>query len=97
MSSNDVIINRSASQMEEHLTNALVYVVSQYWPVKSEAGLCERSNRISALINVLSWEIAGAHAPEDRDVEIRGLLSEVQWRVARSTGDRRRAPTPVAH
>ena len=49
MPSNDVIINRGASRMEEHLTNALVYVVSQYRPAKSEVGLCERSNRIPKL------------------------------------------------
>ena len=97
MSKTNVIIRSDASQMEEHLTNALVYVVSQYQPAKIDAGPCERSNRISALRNVLVWEIAHVQREDDRDLRVRGLLNEVQWRVRKSTGDHRPDPMPVAH
>ena len=93
----NVVIRNDASLMEEHLTNALVYVVSQYRPAKSDSGACEQTKRISALINVLAWEIANLAREDDRDFQVRSLLSEVQWRVRRSTGEARRAPTPVAH
>lgn len=97
MSNTNVIIRGNASQMEEHLTNALVYVVSQYQPAKFDAGPCEQSSRISALINVLAWEISNVKGVDDRDLQVRGLLNEVQWRVRESTGENRPAPRPVAH
>ncbi len=97
MSNTEVIIRGNASQMEEHLTNALVYVVSQYQPAICDAGPREQSSRISALINVLAWEIANVKRGDDRDLQVRGLLNEVQWRVRKSTGEHRPAPTPVAH
>ncbi len=97
MSNTGVIIRGNASQMEEHLTNALVYVVSQYQPGKFDAGPREQSSRISALINVLAWEIANVTRVDDRDLQVRGLLNEVQWRVRKSTGEHQPAPMPVAH
>ena len=97
MSNTGVIIRGNASQMEEHLTNALVYVVSQYRPTRSEAGQCEQPSRISALINVLAWEIANVKGADDRDLQVRGLLNEVQWRVDESTGEHPPAPMSVAH
>jgi len=97
MSNANVIIRGDASQMEEHLTNALVYVVSQYQPASIDAGPNEQSSRISALINVLAWELANVRHEYDRDAQVRGLLNEVQWRVRKSTGECRPGPTPVAH
>ncbi len=97
MPNTEVIIRGNASQMEEHLTNALVHVVSQYQPAQTDAGPCQQSNRISALINVLAGEIANVRGDDDRDLQVRGLLNEVQWRVHQSTGEHRPAPTPVAH
>lgn len=93
----DIIIGRNATQMEEHLTNALVYVISQYRPSRSEAGGRERSSRISALINVLAWEISGVGRADEREAEIRGLLNEVMWRVGKATGEARPITYPPAH
>ncbi len=97
MANTEVIIRGNASQMEEHLTNALVHVVSQYQPAQTDAGPRQQSNRISALINVLAWEIANVRGVDDRDLQVRGLLNEVQWRVRESTGVHQPTPMPVAH
>ena len=97
MSHTNVIIRDNASQMEKHLTNALVYVVSQYQPVDIDAGPHERTSRISALVNVLAWEIANLRHDDDRELQVRGLLNEVQWRVRETTGVQRPEPVHVAH
>ena len=97
MSNTNVAIRGNASQLEKHLTDALVRVISQHQPANMVAVPCEQSNRISALINVLAWEIANVPHENDRDLHLRGLLNEVQWRIRESTGEHRPAQTPVAH
>ena len=79
-----VVIRDDASLIEEHLTNAIAFVMAKYRAPRGFAAECPYAGRIGALLNVLAYEIATLPCDQRSDRMIGDLEDELRWRVAES-------------
>jgi hypothetical protein len=87
MTSPHIMLRQEAPLVEEHLTDAIAFVMSHYREPKGTTDVCLGESRIKALLNVLGREISNIKESDSCDALIRLLPRELSWRIQEYAAD----------